>query len=141
MQKLLFKLLPAMHVFIYRLTRGALGGKVWGMDVLLLTTTGRRSGKDRTTPLSFLSDDGAYVVVGSNGGRASDPAWVRNIQNNPRVTLQVKGDRFPASAVFAGPSDRARLWARVIEIAPPYADYAKATTREIPLVVMRRLVA
>jgi len=109
-----------------------------GFRVLLLTTTGRKTGKSRTTPLGYFEDDGGFVVVGSNGGQDAHPAWFLNLRNNPRATLQVKAARFPAEAAIASSPDRARLWARLMQVAPTYGQYEKSTRREIPLVVLRR---
>jgi deazaflavin-dependent oxidoreductase (nitroreductase family) len=110
-----------------------------GLQILLLTTTGRKTGTKRTTPLGSFQDDGAFVVVGSNGGLDSHPGWFHNLLANPRVELQVRADRFPAVARVASASERPRLWARLVVLAPPYGEYEKRTKREIPLVVLRRL--
>jgi len=141
MRRFMFRLFPALHAFLYRLTRGAFGSRMRGFRVLLLTTTGRKTGKSRTTPLGYFEDGGGYVIVGSNGGQYAHPAWFLNLRNNPRVLLQVNDDRFPADAAIASSSERTRLWARLMEVAPAYGQYEKSTTREIPLVVLRRVHA
>ena len=139
MRRILFRLFPAIHVFIYRFSRGAAGSQMVGLQILLLTTTGRKTGRKRTTPLGSFQDDGAFVVAGSNGGLDTHPGWFHNLLTDPRVELQVRADRFPAMAQVASASERTRLWARPVVLAPPYGEYEKRTKREIPLVVLRRL--
>ena len=104
--------------------------------MLLLTTTGRRSGKRRTTPLGYFADEGRYVIVGSNAGFNYHPAWYHNIKANPRVTIQVKDKALNATAEVAEPAERQRLWDKLMTIAPLYGGYEKQTKREIPLVVL-----
>src|SRR5574341_1013026 len=141
MLKSLFRFLMAIAVFLYRLTDGKFGGRVQGLRVLLLTTTGRKTGKKRTTPLGYFEDDGSYVIIGSNAGFETHPAWFLNLKSNPRATIQVKDRQFQVNAEIAGPEKRERLWARLIELAPSYANYAKRTRREIPLVILRPIGA
>ena len=90
MQKLVWKIWTRMHVFLYRLTGGRFGSEMRGFKVLLLTTTGRKSGKPRTTPLGYFDHEGGYVIIASNGGLPSNPAWFYNLKANPRVDIQVK---------------------------------------------------
>lgn len=137
MQKHLFKLMMATHVFLYRLTGGRLGGTMRDFKVLLLTTTGRKSGKRRTTPLGYIAHDGSYVIAASNAGLAHHPSWYYNLKSNPQITMQVKDRVTTAVAEEAGGELRNQLWAQLIEQAPSYADYEKRTTRKIPLVILR----
>ncbi len=137
MVKSFIRLALTIYVFFYRLTNGRFGGKVQGLRVLLLTTTGRKSGKQRTTPLGYFEHDGGYVIIGSNAGFDTHPAWFQNLRSNPRATIQVSGQQFEVSAEIAGPDKRGQLWARLMELAPSYANYAKRTRREIPLVTLR----
>lgn len=90
MRRLLFKIASAIHVFVYRRTGGRFGGDIAGLHVLLLTTTGRKSGRRRTIPLGYFEHDGRYVIIGSNGGSDAHPAWFGNLRSEPRVTIQVK---------------------------------------------------
>ena len=141
MPKLLSRLVRfvmAIAVFLYRLTGGKFGGKVQGLRVLLLTTTGRKTGKERTTPLGYFEHDGGYVIIGSNGGFNTHPAWFHNLRSSPRAAIQVKEEQFEVTAEIAGPDQRGQLWLRLMELAPSYANYAKRTSREIPLVILRR---
>jgi deazaflavin-dependent oxidoreductase (nitroreductase family) len=133
-----FRLFVVLHAFVYRLTGGRYGGHVRGLRVLLLTTTGRKSGRKRTTPLTYFADDGGYVIIGSNGGSAAHPAWFLNLRSDPHATIQIGEERFAVRAEIAGAGRRAQLWAALIRIAPFYAAYAKRTRREIPLVILHR---
>ncbi len=137
MRKFLFKLVTAIHVLVYRLTGGKFGSEMRGFHMLLLTTTGRKTGKKRTTPLGYFEHDGGYIVIGSNAGLDTHPAWFHNLKSQPRATIQVKGRQLEVSAETADPGKRSQLWARLVEVAPGYADYAKQTNREIPLVILR----
>jgi deazaflavin-dependent oxidoreductase (nitroreductase family) len=141
MVKSLFRRFLAVYVFLYRLTGGKFGGKVQGLRVLLLTTTGRRTGRKRTIPLGYFEHDGGYVIIGSNAGFDTHPAWFHNLKGNPRATVEVNDRRFEASAEIVGPDERGRLWARLVEIAPAYANYANKTSREIPLVTLHSVKA
>lgn len=137
MLKSLFRPIMAIAVYLYRLTGGKFGGKVQGLRVLLLTTTGRKTGKKRTTPVGYFEQDGGYVITGSNAGFDNHPAWFLNLRSIPRATIQVNDRQLEVEAEIAGPEQRARLWSRLMELAPSYGNYAKRTSREIPLVILR----
>jgi deazaflavin-dependent oxidoreductase (nitroreductase family) len=128
------------HVRRYRATDGA-EGHTWreGSSVLLLTTTGRKSGRESTTPLIYDRADGAVVVVASKGGAPRDPGWYRNLSVHPEVGVQIEGDRFRARARTAQGEERERLWRQMNRVWPHYAEYQQKTEREIPVVVLERL--
>jgi F420H(2)-dependent quinone reductase len=126
----------ALHVWLYRISSGKLGGSMNGFNVLLLTTKGRKSGKDRTVPLGAFEQQGGYVVVASNGGGPNNPAWFYNLKSNPSVTIQVLDKVIPVSAEVLSGEARAQAWKRVITTAPGYAGYEKKTRREIPLILL-----
>lgn len=126
------------HVKRYRETNGAEGHDWQGTTVLILTTTGRRSGTPRSTPLIYGTDGDNYVVVASKGGADEDPAWYLNLEADPQVKVQVRGDRFPARARAATAEEKPRLWQAALERWPAYADYQRRTEREIPVVVLER---
>jgi deazaflavin-dependent oxidoreductase (nitroreductase family) len=109
------------------------------VTTLLLTTTGRRSGQSRTTPLIYGRDGERYVVVASRGGAPTHPAWYDNLVAQPAVQVQVMADRFTARARTATPAERPALWKTMAAIWPPYDDYQARTTREIPVVVLERV--
>lgn len=129
----------AEHVRRYLETDGEVGYR-WrrGAPILILTTTGRRSGEPRLKPLIFGEDDGRYVVVASKGGAKGHPNWYLNLRDDPDVQVQVKADRFPARARTAEGDERERLWKRMAEIWPAYDDYQTQTDRTIPVVVLER---
>ena len=135
--KYIFKLFLAFHVGIYRLSGGKLGGSMGGSRVLLLTTTGRKSGKVHTIPLGCFDHKDGYVIVASNGGQPTHPAWYHNLKSNPRVTVQVLDKVLSVTAEVLSGEARAQAWQRVIATAPSYANYEKRTTREIPVVLLR----
>jgi deazaflavin-dependent oxidoreductase (nitroreductase family) len=126
------------HVDRYRATDGEEGHEWQGVHTLLLTTTGRKSGEERTTPLIYGEDDGSFVVVASKGGAPDDPAWMKNLREDPGAKVQVAADKFEARARTATGEERDRLWARMAEIWPAYEDYATKTDRLIPVVVLER---
>lgn len=126
------------HVKRYRLTDGAEGHDWNGVSVLLLTTKGRRSGSQRTTPLIYATRNGDYVIVASKGGAPEHPSWYLNLTAEPAVEVQVRGDRFAAHARSAKGDERAELWKLVTQQWPAYNDYQAKTKREIPVVVLER---
>jgi deazaflavin-dependent oxidoreductase (nitroreductase family) len=132
-------LFGAEHVRRYLETDGEVGYR-WrnGAPILILTTTGRRSGEPRLRPLIFGEDDGRYVVVASQGGAPRHPDWYLNLRDDPDVHVQIRGERFAARARTAEGEERERLWRRMAEIWPPYDDYRRRTDREIPVVVLER---
>jgi deazaflavin-dependent oxidoreductase (nitroreductase family) len=129
------------HVRAYRETNGE-QGYIWNdAPTLLLTTKGRTSGQPRTLPLIFVADGEALAIVASKGGAPEHPDWYQNLVAEPRVQVQVKGDVFDAVARTATPEERARLWPKAVKAWPQYEDYQKATSREIPIVMLERLHA
>ena len=128
----------ADHVRSYRETDGELGHDWKGTQTLLLTTTGRRSGRERTTPLIYgrLGDD--YLIVASAGGSDEPPGWYANLRERPEVDVQVLGDRFRARARTATPEEKPAAWREMVGHWPAYEDYQRRTEREIPVVVLER---
>jgi deazaflavin-dependent oxidoreductase (nitroreductase family) len=126
------------HVRRYRETGGEHGYNWRGTTILLLSTTGRASGQERTTPLIHRTDDGRWVVVASKGGAPDHPDWFKNLQADSQVTIQVKEERIPARAHVAEGEERERLWRLMAEVWPAYDDYQRKTDRQIPVVVFDR---
>jgi deazaflavin-dependent oxidoreductase (nitroreductase family) len=126
------------HVRRYLKTDGAEGHDWQGTTVLILTTTGRRSGEERSTPLIYGTHGDDYVVVASKGGAEDDPAWYLNLSEAPEVTVQVRGDRFKAHARTASSDEKPGLWKMMTERWPAYDEYQHKTTRDIPVVVLER---
>jgi deazaflavin-dependent oxidoreductase (nitroreductase family) len=127
------------HVQRYRETDGEVG-HIWkrGAKTLLLTTTGRKTGRSTTTPLIYEQAGDDYVVVASKGGAPTHPGWYRNLAKNPKVEVQVKGDVFEAQATTATGAERERLWKLVSKQWPDFDAYQARTEREIPVVVLER---
>jgi deazaflavin-dependent oxidoreductase (nitroreductase family) len=128
------------HVRRYVETDGEVGYE-WreGAPILILTVTGRNSGKQYSTPLIFGEDAGNHVVVASQGGRPDHPDWYLNLAQTPEVGVQVKADKVRAHARTAEGEERDRLWRRMNEIWPHYDEYQTKTERVIPVVVLERL--
>ena len=127
------------HVRSYRETGGELGHD-WkeGSSVLLLTTKGRKSGEERTTPLIYGTAGEDYVIVASKGGSDEPPAWYVNLEADPEVEVQVLDDVFPARARTATPEEKPQLWESMLREWPHYASYQEQTDREIPVVLLQR---
>jgi deazaflavin-dependent oxidoreductase (nitroreductase family) len=104
--------------------------------VLLLTTTGARTGRPRTSPLGYLVHDGAVVVIGTRAGTDRQPSWYHNLRAEPAVTVELGGATHAAKAVVLGGAERARAWAAATAHNPIYAQYQEATDREVPVVVL-----
>jgi proline iminopeptidase len=127
------------HVRRYRETDGE-EGHVWreGSTILLLTTIGRRTGLERTTPLIYDLDGGNPVIVASKGGAPRHPYWYLNLVANPDVGAQIKSERFAARARTTEGEERERLWRQMNEMWPHYDEYQQKTERVIPVVVLER---
>lgn len=127
------------HVRRYRETGGEVG-HVWkrGATTLLLTTTGRKSGERRTTPLIYVQDGDRYVIIASQGGAPVHPSWYLNLTADPNVEVQVRDDVFRARARTATGEERERLWTLAAQQWPDYDAYQTKTDREIPVVVLER---
>jgi len=127
------------HVRRYQDTDGA-EGYIWRNDttILLLTTTGRKSGEKRTTPLIYRDYEGTPLIVASKGGADDHPDWYLNLLENPEVEVQIKADVFKARARTATAEERPALWEHMVQVWPDYANYQAKTDREIPIVVLDR---
>ena len=132
------KILSPLNTAIYRLSRGRLLGRMSGLPVLLLVTSGRRSGKARTAPLLYTEDGDAFVVIASFGGQPEHPAWYLNLEANPSATVQVGGEEYAVRAETVEGDERERLWNQMTQGYASYDDYEKKTTRKIPVVALRR---
>jgi len=132
----MIKGLSKAHLFVQRLSRGRLLGRVAGMPVLLLTTTGRKSGKPRTTPLTFFRDANDLVVIASNGGSDRAPGWWLNLQHDPHAVVEIGGGERNVTARAAPPEQRERLWVEITATFAGYAKYQQMTERPIPVVLL-----
>jgi F420H(2)-dependent quinone reductase len=136
--RLLIRVMSMMHRCVYRASGGRIGGSVGKAPVLLLTTTGRKTGKQRTTPVLYLRDDDRFVIVASNAGDAKNPAWWANLKATPLAHVRVRSTSYQVRARQATPAERARLWPRLVDNYPTYEDYVKRTDRELPVVILER---
>jgi deazaflavin-dependent oxidoreductase (nitroreductase family) len=132
------ELFGAEHVRIYRETGGERGYHWRGTTILLLTTRGRKSGEERTTPLIHRCDGERWVIVASKGGTPEHPSWYENLLADPQATIEVKDETIPVTATTAEGEERSRLWSLMAEVWPAYDDYQKKTDREIPVVILTR---
>ena len=124
------------HINSYRETGGEVGYLWNGVPTLLLTTTGRRTGQQRTSALIFGRDGDDYLVVASMGGAPRHPAWYLNLQANPAATIQVRADELPVVARAASADEKPRLWKIMTEVWPNYDVYQSRTDRDIPVVLL-----
>jgi F420H(2)-dependent quinone reductase len=129
-------------IFLYAITGGRIyrGSASDSVGILVLTTTGRKSGIQRAVSLIYIRDGSTYVVTASNGGRDKHPGWFFNVRGNRNVTLRVRdrsSDRqIAATATIAAADKRSELWARLVEAAPQFAGYERRTPREIPMMIL-----
>jgi deazaflavin-dependent oxidoreductase (nitroreductase family) len=133
--KLAMKYFARAHIWAYQHTDGIVGSRLLWFPAALVTTTGRKSGVPRTTPTLYLRDGDRVILPASFGGRDADPAWYLNLQSNPKVQVQIRGDHLDMVARDATEEERKRLWPKLIKMYPPYRNYREATDRVIPLVV------
>lgn len=125
-----------LHRLVYRVSGGRLLGHVAGMPVLLLTTTGRRTGERRTTPLTYFHDGDDLVVIASNGGENRPPRWWLNLGADPRATVTIGGAERRMTARPATRDEHTRLWPVITDVHPGYAAYQRRTDRPIPVVIL-----
>lgn len=132
---LAMKYFSRAHIAVYQRTNGRLGAKLLWFPAALLTTTGRKSGKPRTTATLCLRDGGKVVLPASFGGRDGNPMWYLNLKANPEVRVQVRDEHLRMTARDATEEERRRYWPVLIKMYPPYKGYRDAADRVIPLVV------
>jgi deazaflavin-dependent oxidoreductase (nitroreductase family) len=148
-----FRVATGLHISLYRRTGGKIGAKLAGQTFfkspfILLTTTGRRSGQPRTTPLLCVRDGDPrgsggvprerYLVIASFGGDDRHPQWFKNLQANPEATIELYGETIPVVATVATPEEKQVLWPKVLAAYKGYANYQRKTERDIPVVILTR---
>jgi deazaflavin-dependent oxidoreductase (nitroreductase family) len=126
------------HVLVYRLSGGRIGGKLGRAGILLLHHVGRKSAKERTTPLLYMPDGDDVVIVASMGGSDSHPSWWINLRASPETTVEIGREKRAVVAELATVEERERLWPKLVEMYSSYGDYQNRTSREIPVVILRR---
>ena len=122
----------------FRAGRGKPGWRWEGRHLLLLTTTGARSGQRRTTPMMYIPDGDRLLVIASNIGAPTHPDWYRNLVAHSEVTVEIGTETFNATAVVTEGSERQQLWARIVELYPFFTDHQAKTTRQIPVIALER---
>jgi F420H(2)-dependent quinone reductase len=130
------RMVGKLNVPVYRLTRGRVGGKVGKGPVLLLTTTGRKSGQQRTAPVLYLADGDSYVVINTNAGNEKTPAWSLNLRAEPAAEVEVKGKRVKVRARLAEGEERTDLWRRHMERYSGWDFYESQLDREVGVFVL-----
>jgi len=128
----------SFHVQLIRRTGGRIGNQMFKQPMMLLTTTGRRSGQPRVTPLLGIPDGDRYLAIGSNGGDDRTPQWVLNLQANPEATIEVEGETIPVLATIATPEEKKALWPKAVAAYKGYANYQRRTSRDIPVIILTR---
>jgi F420H(2)-dependent quinone reductase len=133
--RLFLKVVGAIHAARYRATGGRVGGTMMKVPILLLTTRGRKSGKERTTPLMYGRDGDNFVLIASVGGASRNPAWYWNVRAQ-EAEVELGRERRRVRARDAEGEERDRLWAQMVGLYPGYAEYQQKTNRRIPVVVL-----
>ena len=118
----------------FRADRSKFGGR----PLLLLTTTGARSGQRRTTPMMYVRDGDRLIVIASNVGAPTHPAWYHNLVAHPQVTVEVGNETFDATAIVTTGEERHQLWTRIVESYPFFSEHQAKTTRQIPVIILER---
>jgi deazaflavin-dependent oxidoreductase (nitroreductase family) len=135
--RLVAKAVLWLHSTLYRLTNGHIGGRfIAGIPILLLTTTGRRTGKRRTRPLAYVRDGDCFVLCASNGGSAHPPGWYHNLRATGQAEIRIGAEHLAVSAKTADPAERSRLFPRFVQMYKGYGGYEQKTSRQIPLVLL-----
>ncbi len=134
----MIKLFGKAHRVLYRMTGSRFFANLGQVPTLLLTATGRKSGKPRTVPLIYVENDDGYAVVASFAGAPEHPAWYRNLQKNPAASVQIEDRVLPVTASTATAEEKKSLWPRFTAIYPDYDTYQEETERDIPVVLLRK---
>lgn len=121
----------------FRANEGRVGGQFEGAPVLLLTSTGAKSGERRTTPVVYQQDGDRMVIFASKAGAPNNPAWYHNLRANPTATVEVGADKLEVDAIVTEGDERERLFSKQKELMPQFADYERKTTRRIPVVALQ----
>jgi deazaflavin-dependent oxidoreductase (nitroreductase family) len=122
----------------FRANAGKVGGQFAGAPLLLLTTTGAKSGAKRVNPLAYLADGDRYVIIASYAGADSNPPWYHNLVAHPRVTVEVGTQTFEAQAEVVREPERTRLYGKMEAVMPAFTEYRQKTKRTIPVIALRR---
>ena len=124
----------------FRANDGVVGGQFSGASLLLLSTTGAKSGLTRVNPLAYLIEGDRHIIIASFAGAPTNPPWYYNLLSNPEVSMEVGSERFNARADVLGEPERTELYAKMVEAMPVFSEYRSKTTRVIPVVALSRSV-
>jgi F420H(2)-dependent quinone reductase len=127
------------NTFLLRVSHGRLGSQLGKQQVLILHTTGRKSGEDRAIPIAYFEHENNYLIVASNWGKPNHANWYLNLKHNAKAILEIKGKRIDVTAHEAENDEYQQLWDFVTTKYPPYLDYQKQTTRKIPVMVFEQI--
>jgi deazaflavin-dependent oxidoreductase (nitroreductase family) len=122
----------------FRANAGKVGGPFAGKTLLILHTIGAKSGKNHINPVAYITDGDRFVIIASKGGAPTNPDWYYNIVANPQVTVEVGTEQFTARAVISTEPERTRLYNKMVEMMPGFAEYREKTTRVIPVIILTR---
>ena len=137
MRKAFIKLFIGLHTIFYKLTGGRFGSQMGEYKILLLTTKGRKSGLEFTTPLGYFDHQDGYLIIASNGGNTNHPDWYFNLKKDPQVSIQIKDQVINAQANILNDESRTPIWERIVAEAPQYGEYEGRTDRLIPVVLLQ----
>ena len=133
-QNQIVKMFTGLHVFLYHTSGGKIWGKMGSNPVLLLTTTGRKTGKQRTTPVVFTRKNDEYLIAASAGGSNQNPTWLSNLNTKPEATIEIDGKQIKVKALITSGDERDQLYELFKAMGPGFIEYEKKTTRKIPVV-------
>lgn len=133
-----FRILSSLHRLLYKLSGGRIGTQAFGVPILLLTVTGRKSGRQRTTPLMYFKEGDDLLLVASKGGHPKHPEWYVNLVANPDVVVQIRREKLQMRAFTAPEDEKSRLWPQIAREFKGYEEYQRKTTRNIPVVILRK---
>ena len=136
MKDALVKLFTDFNALMIRISRGTVGTQLGTQSILILHTTGRKSGESHSTPVAYFEDDGRYLLVGSNWGRPKQADWVLNLRHDPHGRVDVRGRSIAVRSREAQGDEYERLWQYVTQRHPPYLRYRRMTSRRIPIVIL-----
>ncbi len=135
MKNIFIKWFMTINAFLIKISNGKIGGKLGTQTILILHTTGRKSGQPRSIPIAYFFHEGIYLIVESNWGKDNHADWYFNLQKQPQASIEVNGRMIKVNASFAEGEEYSRLWEYVTKKHAPYLEYQKMTERKIPIVV------
>lgn len=135
MKNIFIKWFMTINAFLIKISNGKIGGKLGAQTILILHTTGRKSGQPRSIPIAYFFHEGKYLIVESNWGKDNHADWYFNLHKQPQASIEVNGRMIKVNASFAEGEEYSRLWEYVTKKHAPYLEYQKMTERKIPIVV------